>query len=101
MSGQIYPANKQGGITEVTFKRGEDGQVTVTDPKFMPIYITGAENTEFYETVPMADYNRYAVTEGADWYEIIRQRMQLYTKDFRYVSHLETQWTQEDTDIHR
>lgn len=101
MSGQIYPANKQGGITEVTFKRGEDGQVTVTDPKFMPIYITGAENAEFYETVPMADYNRYAVTEGADWYEIIRQRMQLYTKDFRYVSHLETQWTQEDTDIHR
>jgi len=47
MSGQIYPANKQGGITEVTFKRGEDGQVTVTDPKFMPIYITGAENAEF------------------------------------------------------
>lgn len=101
MSGQYNADNKQGGITEVTFQRDETGEVQVTNPKFMPIYVNGEKGVSSYETVPMADYEKFGLPDGDFWWQTIDQRMQAITTDFDYVSHLETAWTEEGTDIHR
>lgn len=100
VSGQRELDNKQGGITEVTFKRQADGTVTVTNPKFMPIFMLGIEGEKMYETVPLADYNLYHIPSGEEWWEELYKRMHTYTSDFQYVHHLETQWTTEDSNIH-
>ncbi|MCW6681904.1 CapA family protein [Aerococcaceae bacterium NML160702] len=101
MSGQREADNKQGGITEVTFKRQADGAVQVIAPKFMPIYMLGIEAEKMYETVPLADYTTYAIPDGATWWQTLYERMRTFTSDFTYLTHLETQWTLEASDLHR
>lgn len=101
LSGQTDIDNKQGGITEVTFKRQEDGEVAVTDPKFMPIFISGVEAEEMYEVVPYADFAKYEIPEGQEWWNRIKERMTTYTDDFQYVTHLETERTEEEQNKHR
>ncbi|MCD5003404.1 CapA family protein [Enterococcus saccharolyticus] len=95
LSGQVNADNKQGGITEVTFKRQEDGEVAVTNPKFMPIYIAGMEHETMFEVVPYADYTKYQIPDGQTWWETIQARMTTYTDEFDYVTHLETARTKE------
>lgn len=95
LSGQVNADNKQGGITEVTFKRQEDGEVAVTNPKFMPIYIAGMEHETMFEVVPYADYAKYQIPDGQTWWETIQARMTTYTDEFDYVTHLETARTKE------
>lgn len=101
LSGQHDLDNKQGGITEVTFKRNDDGEVVVTDPKFMPIFMLGVEAEKMYEVVPLADYNQHAIPEGEFWYDTLDVRMHTLTDNFDFVTHLETEWTEEAQDIHR
>ncbi|MDO4432722.1 MAG: CapA family protein [Aerococcaceae bacterium] len=101
LSGQRELDNKQGGITEVTFKRQADGTVTIENPKFMPIFMLGVEAEKMYETVPLADYQQYAIPDGENWWHILYERMRTYTQDFQYINHLETQWTLEDQSIYR
>lgn len=101
ISGQVEDTNKQGGITEVTFKRMEDGTVKVVEPKFMPIYMVGEYYGAQYKTIPLADYTRYGVWNGADWWERLKERMTSKTTDFDFVSHLETEWTMEAKDTFR
>lgn len=101
MSGQIEAANKQGGITEVTFKRQEDGTVKVTNPKFMPIFMLGIAGEKMYETVPLADYNKYAIPDGATWWQALYERMRTFTTEFMYRTHLDTQWTLESDETFR
>lgn len=101
LSGQRDLDNKQGGITEITFKRNQAGEVVVTEPKFMPIFMLGVEAEKMYEVVPMADYNKFAIPEGEFWYDTIDTRMHTFTDEFEYVTHLETEWTEEAKGIHR
>lgn len=101
LSGQRELDNKQGGITEVTFKRNEAGEVVVTDPKFMPIFMLGVEDEKMYEVVPLADYGQHAIPEGEYWYDTLDTRMHTLTDDFEFVTHLETEWTEEAQDIYR
>lgn len=101
LSGQRDLSNKQGGITQVTFKRQEDGEVIVTQPKFMPIFILGVEGEKQYETVPMADYNLLSIPEGEYWFTSLKDHMASLTDAFDFVSHLETEWTLEAEDSHR
>lgn len=95
LSGQVNADNKQGGITEVTFKRQENGEVVVTNPKFMPIYIAGMEHEMMFDVVPYADYAKYQIPDEKNWWETIQSRMTTYTNDFDYVTHLETARTKE------
>lgn len=95
LSGQRELENKQGGITEVTFKKDKEGEVYVTDPKFMPIFVLGIEGEKMYETVPLADYEKYNIPDGASWWDILSKRMSLLTEEFDFVEHLETEWTEE------
>lgn len=101
LSGQRELDNKQGGITEVTFKRNEDGEVYVTEPKFMPIFMLGIEGEKQYETVPMADYESMAIPDGALWYSSLEEHMATLTEAFDFVSHLETEWTLEASNTFR
>lgn len=101
LSGQRDLDNKQGGITEVTFKRNEDGEVIVTNPKFMPIFMLGVEAEKMYEVVPLADYEKHSIPEGEFWIETLDTRMHTFTDEFEYVTHLETEWTEEAQDIYR
>ncbi|HIY58444.1 MAG TPA: CapA family protein [Candidatus Tetragenococcus pullicola] len=101
ISGQVNADSKQGGITQVTFKRQENGEVTVTAPKFMPTYIKGVEEQELYEVVPYADYDKYEIPDGNQWWDTLKERMTTYTDDFDYVNHLETNRTKENQTIHR
>lgn len=101
LSGQEKADNKQGGITEVTFKRQEDGEVSVIDPKFMPTYILGVPEKQMYEVVPYADFTKYNIPDGQEWWETIQERMTTYTENFQYVTHLETRKTVEDENNHR
>lgn len=101
LTGQVNIENKQGGITEVTFKRQEDGEVMVTNPKFMPLFILGVENEKMYEVVPYADYQKYTIPQGAEWWGMLQERMTTYTDDFDYVTHLETARTKEAKEKHR
>ncbi|WP_207940976.1 gamma-polyglutamate biosynthesis protein CapA [Enterococcus sp. DIV2402] len=101
LTGQVNIDNKQGGITEVTFKRQDDGEVVVTNPKFMPIFILGTENEKMYEVVPYADYAKYEIPQGQEWWGTIEERMKTYTDEFDYVTHLETARTKEAQDKHR
>ncbi|MGO4936173.1 CapA family protein [Fundicoccus sp. Sow4_H7] len=95
LTGQRELENKQGGITEVTFKKDEQGEVYVTNPKFMPTFVLGVEAEKMYETVPLADYDRYAIPDGAWWWDTLSARMTQLTDQVDIVTHLETQWTQE------
>ncbi len=101
LSGQRELDNKQGGITEVTFKREKNGEVVVTSPKFMPIFMLGVEDEELYQVVPYADFDKYQIPEGQKWWDTIKKRMTTYTDDFEYVTHLETERTKEDQAVHR
>lgn len=95
LTGQRELENKQGGITEVTFKRGDDGEVFVTDPKFMPTFVLGIEAEKMYETVPLADYEAFAVPDGAWRWEYLADHMAGLTDNFEFVGHLETAWTEQ------
>lgn len=102
MSGQIDAENKQGGITEVTLEKGDDGQVTVKDPKFMPLYICGNnENKEMFYTVPYADRKKYNIPEGEVWWDTLAKRMESLTNDVTVVTHLETEASKEAHDVFR
>lgn len=101
LSGQRELDNKQGGITEVTFKRDEAGEVYVTQPKFMPIFMLGVEGEKQYQTVPMADYDLMSIPEGEYWFATLKDHMASITDDFDFVSHLATEWTLEASDLHR
>lgn len=101
LSGQRDLDNKQGGITEVTFRRDEDGEVRVHEPKFMPIFNLGVEAEKMYQVVPYADINLRQIPDGQDWWDIIDERMHTYTSDFELVTHLETSATLETSDSFR
>lgn len=101
LSGQERADNKQGGITEVTFKRQEDGEVVVANPKFMPTYIFGAPEEQMYEVVPYADFAKYGIPDGQAWWDTIKARMTTYTDEFKYVTHLETSKTIEAENKYR
>lgn len=93
MTGQIVDDNKIGGIHEVTFSRDENGEVQVTDGKFMPTYFSGTPHETAYESVPLANYKGQD-NDQATWVETIYDRMHTYTDDFAYQDYLETAWTQ-------
>lgn len=95
MTGQRELENKQGGITEVTLERGEDGEVYVADAKFMPLFMLGIEAEKMYQTVPLADWDYYQIPEGEEWWSILKKRMTSFTDEFSYVQFLETAWTEE------
>lgn len=101
LTGQRDLDNKQGGITEVTFKRDDQGELRVTNPKFMPIFNLGVEGEKMYQVVPYADMDLHNIPEGQYWWEIIAERMAYYTDDFELVTHLETAYTEEAKDIFR
>ncbi|WP_124057975.1 CapA family protein [Vaginisenegalia massiliensis] len=101
ISGQESIDNKFGGITEVTLVKGKDGKVKVTSPKFMPIFILGMTGTKIFQSVPLADYLRYQVPQGQYQWQMIKDRMQSLSTDYEYVTHLQTQYTQEDQDLFR
>lgn len=101
LSGQRDLDNKQGGITEVTFKRQANGEVLVTEPKFMPIFMLGVEGEKQYETVPLADTDLLAIPEGDFWYAYLKDHLASLTDDFAFVSFLETEWTLEAVDFQR
>ncbi|XJS09804.1 CapA family protein [Aerococcaceae bacterium WGS1372] len=101
LSGQRDLDNKQGGITEVTFKRDEGGEVRVTNPKFMPIFNLGVEAEKMYQVVPYADFDFQQIPDAQSWWDTIDQRMHTYTDDFELVTHLETEATHEGQDVFR
>lgn len=94
MTGQIEDENKVSGIHEVTFERNENGEVTVVEPKFMPIYFDGVADEVNYESQPLAAY-KDPDEDLSTWYTNLYDRMQTYTEDFAYLDYLETSWTQE------
>lgn len=93
MTGQDADDNKLGGIHETTFERDEDGQVRVSDGKFMPTYFSGTAHETAYESFPLADYKGQD-NDQATWVDTIHDRMQTYTEDFTYQDYLETAWTE-------
>ncbi|WP_162890960.1 CapA family protein [Suicoccus acidiformans] len=94
VSGQEDLSNKQGGITEIVLEKAADGQVSVTDVSFMPIFMLGVRDEKMYETVPLADYDYYQIPDGASWWSELAERMQAFTTEVNYVTHLETAWTE-------
>lgn len=101
LTGQRDLDNKQGGITEVTFKRDESGEVNVINPKFMPIFNLGVEAEKMYQVVPFADIDLHQIPDGQLWWNAIDERMHTYIDDFELVTHLETEATQETHDSFR
>lgn len=101
LSGQRDLDNKQGGITEVTFKRDENGEVRVTNPKFMPIFNLGVEAEKMYQVVPYADFEFQQIPDAQAWWDTIDERMHTYIDDFEIVTHLETEATHESVDVFR
>lgn len=101
LSGQRDLDNKQGGITEVTFKKDETGEVSVTNPKFMPIFNLGVEAEKMYQVVPYADIELHQIPDGQLWWDTIEERMYTYIEDFDFVTHLETEASEEVADVFR
>lgn len=92
MTGQVADDNKLGGIHEITFVRDENGEVQVSEGKFMPTYFSGTANETAYESFPLADYKGQE-TAQASLVDTIHNRMITYTEDFSYQDYLETAWT--------
>ncbi len=101
LTGQRDLENKQGGITEVTFKRDESGEVNLINPKFMPIFNLGVEAEKMYQVVPYADIDLHQIPDGQLWWDTIDNRMHTYIDDFDLVTHLETEATEETEDSFR
>lgn len=101
LTGQRDLDNKQGGITEVTFKRDDQGEVKVSRPKFMPIFNLGVEGEKMYQVVPYADMALHNIPEGQYWWDIITERMAYYTENIEIVTHLETAKTEEAENLFR
>ncbi|TLQ49242.1 CapA family protein [Ruoffia tabacinasalis] len=101
LTGQRDLDNKQGGITEVTFQRDESGEVNIVNPKFMPIFNLGVEAEKMYQVVPFADIDLHQIPDGQLWWNTIDERMHIYVDDFEFVTHLETEATEETIDTFR
>lgn len=92
MTGQVADDNKLGGIHEITSVRDENGEVQVSEGKFMPTYFSGTANETAYESFRLADYKGQE-TAQASLVDTIHNRMITYTEDFSYQDYLETAWT--------
>lgn len=101
LTGQRDLDNKQGGITEVTFKRDDSGEVIVADPKFMPIFNLGIEGEKMYQVVPYADIDLHQIPDGEIWWDIIAERMSVYTEDFELIQYLETEASEQTIEVFR
>lgn len=95
LTGQRELDNKLGGITEISFIKNEQGEIIVDNPKFMPIFSLGIENEKMYQTVPLADFNFQEIPDGQSWWDTIKERMEYYTEEVDFVSHLETKSSHE------
>lgn len=89
LSGQYEVETKLGGITEVVYRKHSDGTVTVDKMRFMPTYNFGLPETPNYLVVPLADYDKYNIPNGAELYDMIQSRMTYYTNKVEVVGHLD------------
>ena len=98
LSGNTELAGKQGGILQVIFEKDTEGNLTINSPQFMPSFVLGIAGQKYYQTVPLADYERYDIPEGNDaWKEL----QDILSPNIDIVSHFETKVSEQETDMHR
>ena len=89
LSGQIKPYEKVGGIGEVTFKKQEDGSITVEDVRVMPTYNFGYPEWNSYLVVPLAQAQERGLYNGDEMLNEVKQRFTEYDSSVKVVDYLD------------
>lgn len=89
LSGQYQLDTKLGGISEYTFERDENGKVILGKIRFMPTYNFGLPETPNYLVIPLADWEKYDLWGGDEYFEMIKNRMTSYDPTVEVVEYLD------------
>lgn len=89
LSGQYQPYEKAGGIGEFTFKKHEDGSVTLESMKVMPTYNIGWPEYGTYEVLPLADAADAGLAYANDLYIEITERLDDYSAPVQVLDYLD------------
>ncbi|WP_235991442.1 CapA family protein [Facklamia lactis] len=89
LSGQVQEYEKIGGIGEYTFKKHEDGSVTLEEMRLMPTYNFGLPEWDTYLVVPLTEAQDYGLWNGDALYNEVYERFTTYSDSVEVVEYFE------------
>lgn len=101
LSGANDLDERLGLILDITFKKDNQGLVTLETPKLMPNFLAWDPEGAYLQVVPLADYQLFKINQGQDFWTKFKEKMTTYSEDVQILSHLETKGTFEAEEIYR